>query len=214
MASNTLNNNVFPTVNSPRWLDITDFDGEKWVDIQGFQGKYQISNYGRVKSKERERKAINGNGTMLLKAQIMKEHVVKKEGDYLYVSLYKENAKTSSKVFVHRLVADAFLQNIDNLPQVNHKDENKQNNHVDNLEWCSCLYNIRYGTGMERAEKKRIELGINNKVGMFDKDGNLIKVFPSQNKAAKECHFHGRKLRNEKGAIGFYKDGYFYKVIA
>ena len=69
---------------------------------------------------------------MLLKAQIMKEHVVKKEGDYLYVSLYKENAKTSSKVFVHRLVADAFLQNIDKLPQVNHKDENKQNNHVDN----------------------------------------------------------------------------------
>lgn len=213
MAANTLNNNVLPTVNSPRWLNITDLEGEKWVDIDGFQGRYQISNYGRVKSKERERKAINGNGTILLKAQIMKEHVVKTQGDYLYVSLYKENAKSSSKVFVHRLVANAFIPNCANLPQVNHKDENKQNNHVDNLEWCNCLYNIHYGTGMKRAEKKRIELGINNKVGMYDKDGNLIKVFQSKNKAAKECHFHGRRLINEKGVIGFYKDGYFYKVI-
>jgi hypothetical protein len=77
----------------------------------------------------------------------------------LQVSLTKN--KIAKKHKVHRLVAIAFIDNPDNLPQVNHKDENKTNNSVENLEWCDAKYNINYGTRTERAKRKREEI-LNN----------------------------------------------------
>lgn len=73
---------------------------------------------------------------------------------YLRISFYK-NAKSSTKK-VHRLVAEAFILNSNNLPQVNHKDEDKTNNCVENLEWCSNAYNSRYGTCTERTREKNL----------------------------------------------------------
>ena len=112
---------------------------EVWRDIPNYEGLYQISNYGRVQSFER-------NGT---KGGILKS--AKTKLGYMRVNLCKNNLHKSFSV--HRLVALVFIPNPDNLPCVNHKDENKENNHVENLEFCSYIYNVNYGSRNERASK-------------------------------------------------------------
>lgn len=114
---------------------------EIWRDIEGYENLYQVSNFGRVKSL--------GNGKShnynLCKERILKNDI--KHG-YQRVSLCK-NGKCKH-FFVHRLVAFAFIPNTNNYPIINHKDEIKTNNFVDNLEWCDCKYNSNYGTLRER----------------------------------------------------------------
>ena len=113
---------------------------EIWRDIKGYEGKYMVSNLGRVKS-------LNYNNTG-------KEGIMKGGDDghgYLQVGLSKDGKV--EQCLVHRLVAQAFLENPNNLPEVNHKDENKYNNCMDNLEYCSRSYNINYGTRTEKTCK-------------------------------------------------------------
>ena len=118
------------------WKDIyyTDLKTGETVD---FRGKYQISNFGRVKSLERSVK--NGNGNRRVNERILKKQLDKNGYEVIWLGemrLFK----------VHRLVAYMFLQIDDNKKnQINHKDENKSNNHVDNLEWCDSKYNNNYG---------------------------------------------------------------------
>ena len=116
---------------------------EIWKDIKGYKGFYMISSYGRIKSLKR----IDNNN------HFIRERILK-QGDnngYKHVSLSK-NGKT--KIFkVHRLVAEAFIPNPNNLPQVNHKDENHSNNCVSNLEYCDALYNDNYGTRNKRISE-------------------------------------------------------------
>lgn len=113
---------------------------EIWKDIEGYEGLYQVSNFGRVKSLGRFKKNNQ------IKEKILKPRI--NSSGYKQVSLYNKFQKTYS---VHRLVAKAFIPNPDNLPQVNHKDENKLNNHVNNLEWCNSKYNNNYGTHNKRV---------------------------------------------------------------
>lgn len=111
---------------------------EIWKDITGFEGLYQISNLGRVKCVEH--KCPGRCGMRKVKEHIMTP--VKGSKGYFYVSLSKmDRGRTFT---VHRLVANAFIPNPENLPCVNHKDEDKFNNNVDNLEWCTHLYNNTY----------------------------------------------------------------------
>lgn len=105
---------------------------EEWREIKNYPN-YMISNRGRVKS-------LNYNKTG--EERIMKFAINKK--GYCCVVLYKD--KKQKHYLVHRLVATAFIPNPNNLPQLNHKDEVKTNNCVDNLEWCDAKYNINYGT--------------------------------------------------------------------
>ena len=120
-------------------LSLENIEGEVWRDIQGYEGKYQVSSLGRVKSL----KDNNGN----YREKIMK--FGKNIYGYLLVNLHKNGKmKTFS---VHRLVATAFLENPNNLPQVNHKDEDKTNNVVGNLEWCTQKYNLNYGSRIAKA---------------------------------------------------------------
>lgn len=105
---------------------------EIWKDIKGYEGLYQVSNLGRIKSLGN----LQNRKEKLLKVNIY--------NGYCIVYLYKNNKKKS--YLCHRLVAEAFIPNPDNLPQVNHKDENKLNNRVDNLEWCTSKYNVNYSS--------------------------------------------------------------------
>jgi hypothetical protein len=122
-------------------LSIEDIPGEEWRDVFGYEGKYQVSNMGRVKSLNYRRTG---------KAQIMEQNEVR--GGYLKVNLCKNGKIDQSRV--HRLVAIAFIPNPNNLPEVNHKDENIKNNIVSNLEWCNPKYNINYGNRNERVSIK------------------------------------------------------------
>ena len=114
---------------------------EIYKDIQGYEG-YQVSNHGNIKSL--------GNGKSR-KEKILKP--VNTTKCYLQVELSKQGKR--KKYLVHRLVAQAFIDNPNNLPQVNHKDEDKTNNHVTNLEWCDALYNNNYGTHNQRSAASR-----------------------------------------------------------
>ena len=136
--------------------------------IEGFEN-YLIYDDGRVWSIKRSR---------FLKQE------TKKDG-YLRVGLYK-NDKIYHK-YIHRLVAEAFISNPNNLPEVNHKDENKENNNVDNLEWMTSLDNTNYGTCIQRRTEKLINnIGKSKMVLQYDKNMNKIDAFPSIKEAERQ----------------------------
>lgn len=108
---------------------------ETWRTIKGYE-KYEVSNYGNVRSKDRIIFRKDGK-TMRLNSVHLKS--IEDRKGYLHVSLY--NDKGIKTPPIHRLVAIAFIDNGNNLPQVNHIDGNKKNNCVDNLEWCDNKYN-------------------------------------------------------------------------
>lgn len=143
---------------------------EKWKNIKGFEGKYLVSNLGRVKS------ICKYHGTS---ERILQQY--KHCGtDYLFVRLSKgydkERKRTAFKnADVHRLVAEAFISNPGELPYVNHKDENKQNNNSENLEWCTAKYNSNYGSVKEKISKRVRQYGTN---------GELLAEYPSVRSAA------------------------------
>lgn len=117
---------------------------EVWKDIKGYEGRYQVSNTGRIRSVARVVTWKNGE-VKTYKSRIMK---TKARGNYVGISLYKDYK--SKDYMVHRLVAEAFIPNPDNLPFVNHIDENKENNIASNLEWCTRQYNNNYGRRNEK----------------------------------------------------------------
>lgn len=112
---------------------------EIWTDIKGFEGYYQISSMGNVRSLDRYRKASH-NSQSLIKGHILSLHLSR--NGYVVADLHKNKKHTRKEV--HRLVAEAFINNPDNLPEINHKDEDKTNNQISNLEWCTRSYNKRY----------------------------------------------------------------------
>lgn len=128
---------------------------EIWRDIKGYEGLYQVSNLGRVKSLERfikTRKNKNGMNGYIHKQESIRIPTKDYKG-YLRLTLCKEGKQKPFRV--HRLVAEAFIPNPNNLPQVNHKDENKENNCITNLEWCTNEYNHNYGTRNKRVAEKQ-----------------------------------------------------------
>lgn len=153
---------------------------EIWKDVSEFEGLYEVSNLGRVRSIDRI--IVRRNGILLpLRGKILLQY--EKYGNStiprLQVNLSKEG-KCYSKT-VSRLVAKAFIPNPDNLPQVNHKDENPANNCVDNLEWCTGAYNHNYGTRNERHAQK-----LKKQVDMFTLKHEFIKRYNSIKEAAED----------------------------
>ncbi len=132
---------------------------EEFRDIVGYEGLYQVSNLGKIKNKK--------------KNKVLKPR--KKLNGYLQIALYKE--RKYRHIGIHRLVAQSFLDNPNNCPCVNHKDENKENNCVDNLEWCTQKYNTEY------SQATPIE--------QFDLNNHFIRDYISLREAERQikiCH--------------------------
>lgn len=122
--------------------------------IEGYEGYYEVDQFGRVFSVDRVIR-VNDNGREYdkpIKGGQLKQHMHSK--GYKIVCLTKDGK--SKNVYVHRLVAEAFIENQNGFPFINHKDEDKTNNFADNLEWCTNEYNVNYGKGKERRRKKII----------------------------------------------------------
>jgi hypothetical protein len=152
-----------------------EFEEEEFKDIENYEGLYQVSNYGRVYS--------------LISKKFLK--TCKNNKNYLVVTLCKNGKKKNYQV--HRLVAQAFLENPLNYKEVNHKDENPSNNHLENLEWCSASYNINYGSRTERMMQNpnykatRKKCGVPKKpVLQFTRQGEFVKEYPSTCEAERQ----------------------------
>ena len=131
---------------------------ENWKDVKGYEGLYQVSDCGNVKSLERDAYFPNGTFHHHVEEKIL---VPNSNGNgYLHVQLHKNGKKKQE--YVHRLVAMAFIPNPENKPQVNHKDEIKNNNAVSNLEWCDIQYNANYGTRIQRCVQNRRDFKFGN----------------------------------------------------
>lgn len=139
---------------------------EEWRDVVGYEGLYQVSSMGRVKSMYRYKKTLRPQFAPF----------------YHSVILWKDGVP--KKMRVHRLVAMAFIPNPNNYPYINHKDENKTNNCVDNLEWCTAKYNANYGTRSEKITKNRSTENLRKPVLQI-LNGNVVNRFSSEDEAAK-----------------------------
>lgn len=142
---------------------------EMWKAVVGFEGFYEVSNEGRVRSLDRTIIDVDGHkrnykGGLLTPCDAGK--------GYRNVMLQAEGKRRTPRLC--RVVAEAWIPNPDNLPQVNHKDENKANDRADNLEWCSAVYNTNYGTGIRRRAVK-----ISRKVAQLDLNGNVVAIWKS-----------------------------------
>lgn len=112
---------------------------------------------------------------------------LKNTGGYLRVDLWKNGKK--KRFYIHRLIAQAFIANPDNLPCVNHKDEDKTNNNMENLEWCTYEYNLNYGTRIERVAKANINGKRSKTVLQLMKDGSFVRVWSSVSEVERQLHF-------------------------
>ena len=154
---------------------------EVWRDIEGYEGLYQVSNQGRVKS-------FKWNKERFLKPSMDKD-------GYLLVTLCAGGKPKTLKV--HRLVCEAFHENPDNKPQVNHINEDKTDNRACNLEWCTCKQNVNHGSRNERVSKP---------VGQYSLDGKLIKLWPSTMEVQRQTGFSQGNI--SQVANGKYKQAY------
>lgn len=190
---------------------------ETWRDIEGYEGLYQVSNEGRIKSLQREIVYKDGR-KKILKEKIL--HNFLSDLGYCHVMLSKNGVPKRYKV--HRLVAKAFIPNPNNLPIINHKDENPKNNSVENLEWCDQKYNVNYGTMIERGREKQLNRkDLSKEVEQYTLDGILIETFKSASEVERKlpqfkatsitrCCRGGQYLNGKWKTINNYK-GYIWK---
>lgn len=135
-------------------------------DIIGYEGIYSVTSCGRVYSHKTNKFLKPGIDT----------------SGYCIVTLYKDGTRKTFKV--HRLVLEAYVPNTENLPQVNHKDENKTNNCIQNLEWCDAKYNNNYGTRNQRVAQKR-----SHAIVQMTMNGEIVTEYPSIMEAARQTGF-------------------------
>lgn len=175
---------------------------EIWKDIKGYEGIYQVSNYGRVKVLDR--KVWNAKVECVRKGRIFK--TTKGSRGYIQVALTK-NGK--SRIFnVHRLVAQAFIPNPLNLPQVNHIDGNKTNNNVSNLEWCTAQENIQH------AHKMNLTSNVSRKVQKLEKyTKNILCEYKSAHEASVIEKIDETSIRRCCNYIRKSAGGYSWKYI-
>jgi len=189
-------------------------ENEIWKPVKDYEGIYEVSSLGRVRSLDRilpnyTSKGISG--TKIIKGRVLKSHK-STTSNYYYVHLRGNGA--SKEVSVHRLVAKAFVPNPNNLPQVNHIDENPANNRFGNLEWCTAKYNINYGTRSKRVSETRISRASKGRaVTQYSKDWQFIKTYRSISIASRAVGVRDSGIiRCCKGVINI-AGGYHWRYV-
>lgn len=183
---------------------------EVWKDVKGYEGLYKVSNTGKVKSFQRNREKFLSDKYY--------------ENGYLRASLSKNKEK--KKVLIHRLVAETFIPNPENKPEVNHIDGNKKNNNASNLEWCTRCENVKHAweTGLNENQREKLrnmnplkarkyEFAEKRKkpIIQMDLDNNFIIEFNSAQEATK--YYGIKELYKHISAccVGRRKTAYGYK---
>jgi len=190
---------------------------ELFKSIAGYEGLYEVSNLGNVRSLGMWKGKGKG---YFQEGRILK--TCKDKRGYLVVGLHKDcKAKTYT---VHRLVAQAFIENPYNLPEINHIDEDKTNNQVSNLEWCTTKYNINHGTRNERVAETMTNGKLSKKPIQLTFDYNFIKEWESTAECGRngfdsghvsECcrNKYGKQGNVYKGFRWMYADDYYSSTI-
>lgn len=168
---------------------------EIWKPIKNYEGLYEVSNLGRIKSLGKKLYNINKNAYNFYQYECIISPSTNK--GYLQVNLSKNGISKCFKV--HRLVAIAFIPNPKKYPQINHKNEIRNDNRVENLEWCDCKYNNNYG-------KRNIK--ISKKVAQYTKEGLFVNEFKSCLEVEKQLGFSNGHI--SKCCLGKRKSAYGY----
>ena len=167
---------------------------EEWRPVVGYEGLYEVSNTGQVRSLDKyDSLGVFWIGKLLSKLKV---------GGYFMVKLRKDGIQ--KMCLIHRLVAQSFIPNPLNLPQVNHKDEDKTNNMVDNLEWCDAKYNMNYGTRQKRSINTKIKNGYVNEENI----GLDIKEYKKKWNKDHKCYnkeYHKKWRETHPGYMDKYK---------
>lgn len=176
---------------------------EIWKPVKGFEGLYEVSNLGRVRTFHPKENNI-----------ILKPYIT--PNGYEQICLY--SGKARKKMYVHRVVAMEFVENPENLPQVNHKDENKQNNAAANLEWVSSAQNLQYGSRLLKQKETFKKNGkLLKSVDCYSLNGDLLHTFNSCKEAAEatganasaitQCCKGNPRCRTSGGYVWKYHEG-------
>lgn len=166
----------------------------EWRDIKGYEGYYQVSNTGLVKAISRTILFSDGRKRSYPENILSVKEWFENGKGYLMVKLTKQHKTRGFSV--HRLVAEAFIPNPNNYPQVNHKDEDKGNNRAENLEWCDAKYNNRYSNS--------------TCVVQYDKNWNVIKIWSCITEASETLNIPKSNIVNCCGKKLKSAGGYFW----
>lgn len=207
-------NNGDKALQISKGIDISNdtLQGEVWKDVVGYKGYYQVSNLGRIRTVGRVVSACYKSRQFIQGRIICPNRFPK---GYLGCTLYKNGSQKLR--YIHRLVAEAFIPNPDNYPQVNHIDEDKSNNRVENLEWCTALYNMNAGTVTARLSKTRKAMKLGRPIVQIDKSTNKIvasfhnsaiamEATGIDSSAINKCCLNRSKFKTAGGYIWKYAD--------
>lgn len=166
-------------------MKVESYLGEVWKGIEGYEGLYQVSNFGRVKSLERDvynpRYEIKHLKEKILKAGINID-------GHLYVNLYKNGVK--KPYLIHRLVAEAFIPNPHNNPIAHHKDHNPLNNNVDNLVWLTHEEHANEHPERNEAVGKAARKARSKHINQFTLDGLFVRAWYSSMDIQRELGYN------------------------
>lgn len=183
---------------------------ELWLPVKGYESYYEVSNYGNVRSLARSSKHWRSGYQRMVYGKLLIKQVAKR-GGYHTVHLKISGKRKNCKV--HRLVAEAWLSNTYNKPFINHKDGNKINNSIKNLEWCTHQENVNHAVA-NGLRPKIVRTKKWKSVLAYNKNGDFIKEYTSIRDAARELNVFGQNICSVLSGRQKWVKGYTFKPVA